>query len=450
MRPNAIDPRPYYAVPLRVIGVLSGTSVDAIDTAICEIEPESADIPGVLRLRLCAYQEHPYPAALRERLLALFTEQHCMLEALTELNFLLGAAFADAVLQTCAASGYATDEIDLIASHGQTIYHLVTPGHVPATLQFGEPSIIAQRTGATVVADFRVADMAAGGQGAPLVSLLDALLFASPDVTRAVQNIGGIGNVTFLPAGSGIEGATAFDTGPGNVLIDYGARWFSHGKLRYDRDGNMARAGQADGALVAETLGHSYFHLPPPKTTGRELFGDAFAAELLARAQARGLSAEDVMATLTAITAQSIAAAYRDFGPPTLDEVIVSGGGARNLVLLENLRRALPGVPVRLYDAFGLPAEAKEAVLFALLGYETIHGRPGNVPGCTGARASVILGKLVPGANLGMLTTRILGAATRSIAPASQYRIADPRDPHDLEGAMRWPCPRTQRIHFLP
>ncbi|MGZ3714215.1 MAG: anhydro-N-acetylmuramic acid kinase, partial [Ktedonobacterales bacterium] len=165
----------YYAVPMRVVGVLSGTSVDAIDTAICEFEPESADTPGALRLRLRAFQEHPYPPALRERLLALFTEQHATLEALTEINFLLGAAFAEAVLRTCADSGYTTDEIDLIASHGQTIYHLVAPDHMPSTLQFGEPSIIAQRTGATVVADFRVADMAAGGQGAPLVSLLDAL-----------------------------------------------------------------------------------------------------------------------------------------------------------------------------------------------------------------------------------------------------------------------------------
>lgn len=441
------DPRAYYAVPLRVVGVLSGTSVDAIDTAICELEPESADAPGVLRLRLCAYQEHPYPAELRERLLTLFTKQSASLAALTEVNFLLGTAFAEAVLRTCADHGYTTDQIDLIASHGQTIYHLVAPDHVLSTLQFGEPSSIAQRTGATVVADFRVADMAAGGQGAPLASLLDALLYATPTETRALQNIGGIGNVTFLPAGTGIEGATAFDTGPGNVLIDYGARWFSQGRLSYDRDGRMASAGHPDDALIAETLAHPYFQQPPPKSTGRELFGDAFAADLLQRALAKGLSAEDAMATLTAITARSIAAAYRDFGPPTLDEVIVSGGGARNPAVLEGLRRALPNTPVKLYDAFGLPAEAKEAVLFALLGYETIHGRPGNLPGCTGARAAVPLGKIVPGANMGMLYARIMSAATRNHA---FERERPAQEQPDMQEALRWPSPRTQRLHIIP
>ncbi len=446
MLPSPTEPFPYHTVPMRVVGVLSGTSVDAIDTAICELEPESEDTSGVLRLRLCAYQEYPYPAALRERLLALFAEPRSTLEALTEINFMLGAAFAEAVLRTCADSGYSTDEIDLIASHGQTIYHLVAPDHVPSTLQFGEPSIIAQRTGATVVADFRVADMAAGGQGAPLISLLDALLFTTSDETRALQNIGGIGNVTFLPASSGIEGATAFDTGPGNVLIDYGARWFSDGALRYDQDGQMARAGQADEALVAETLAHPYFQVPPPKTTGRELFGDAFAAALLQRALAKGLTAEDVMATLTAITSQSIAAAYRDFGPPALNKVIVSGGGAHNPALLDGLRRAIPGTPVAPHDAFGLPADAKEAVLFALLGYETIHGRPGNLPGCTGARASVTLGKIIPGANMGMLNARIWRAAARNNAPESAQRT---QEPPDIERTMQWPYPRTQRIHLI-
>jgi anhydro-N-acetylmuramic acid kinase len=435
----------YYAVPMRVVGVLSGTSVDAIDTAICEFEPASAETPGMLRLRLRAYQEHPYPPALRDRLLALFTDQRPTLEELTELNFLLGAAFADAILRTCADHGYTSDEIDLIASHGQTIYHLVAPDHMPSTLQFGEPSIIAQRTGATVVADFRVADMVAGGQGAPLASLLDALLFTSPDKTRALQNIGGIGNVTFLPASGGIEGATAFDTGPGNVLIDYGARWFSHGKLAYDREGHMAGAGRPDDALVAETLAHPYFHQPPPKTTGRELFGDACAADFIQRALARGLTADDVMATLTAITVQSIAAAYRDFGPPTLDEMIVSGGGARNPVVLDGLRLALPGTPVNLYDTFGLPAEAKEAVLFALIGYEAIHGRPGNLPGCTGARTPVTLGKIIPAANTGILYARIMSAAARSYAPETQRT---PNEPPDLETTLRWPSPRTQRIYL--
>lgn len=424
--------------PMRVVGLLSGTSVDAIDVAVCELAPD-VDRPCGLTLRLVTYQEQPYPAALRQRLLVLFRDYTCHLADLTELNFLLGDAFASAALRTLDAHGLSLHDIDLVASHGQTIYHLVEPGRMPSTLQLGEPAVIAQRLGVTVAADFRVADVAAGGQGAPLAAFLDVLLCTSAERTRALQNIGGIANVTFLPAGANIADAYAFDTGPGNALLDYGARHFSNGARLYDEDGQMARAGHVDASLLAEALAHPYFRLPPPKTTGRELFGDAFAADLLARATQRRLAAEDAMATLTAITAESIAAAYRDFGPPAIDQMIVSGGGAHNPALMAQLQRALPHVQIASYDAFGLPAEAKEAVLFAVLGYEALYGRPANLPRCTGAKAPVVLGKIIPGVNYRALLARV---ASEGVQAQERNRESD------IEGMEQSRCQRTRSIRF--
>jgi anhydro-N-acetylmuramic acid kinase len=392
---------------LKVVGVMTGTSVDAIDVALCELQAAPVPNPaGTLALRLLTYQEQPFPASIRERILHIMQDGEGKLAELAELNFLLGRVLASAVLSTIEVSCYPLDEIDLIASHGQTIYHLVEPGHQYATWQIGEAAVLAAETGLTVIADFRVADIAAGGQGAPLVSFLDALMFASDERTRALQNIGGIGNVTFLPAKTGMNDVYAFDTGPGNVLIDHAVRYFSQGAIHYDRDGVMAQAGQVDCVLLEEVLAHPYFHRPPPKTTGRELFGDAFASALIEQALQRGMSPEDIVATFTAITAESIATAYRDFGPERIDEVVVSGGGAYNPVLMNMLSTALPTTQVTRYDAYGLPANAKEAVAFAVLGYETLHGRASNAPNCTGARAPVVLGKITPGANFPHLLTR--------------------------------------------
>ena len=382
---------------MRVIGVNSGTSVDSIDVALCEILPDAQAGPGELTLRLLAQGEQPYPATLREHVLELCHTRECRLDDLTEINFLLGEAFADAILAFLHTAGINKREVDVIGSHGQTLYHLVEPGRTRSTLQMGEPAVIAWRTGATVVANFRVADIAAGGQGAPLTAYLDALLFSSADRSHALQNIGGIGNVTFLPAGSGPHGAYAFDTGPGNALIDYGARYFTG--AAFDRDGALAGAGRVDEEMLAEVLAHAYFQQPPPKSTGRELFGDDFAAALIARGLERGLDQVDIMATLTALTAESIAAAYHAFGPARLDDVLVSGGGAYNPVLMARLQGALPDAHVRSFDEVGLPASAKEAVLFALLAYETVHGRPANLPRATGASSPAVLGQITPGAN---------------------------------------------------
>ncbi len=397
---------------LRVAGLISGTSVDAVDVALCEFAADPA-VAGGLTLRLLAHHEHPYPAPLQRTVLDLCRAGTVPLADLTELNFVLGRLFAEAALAALDGAELGPRDLDLVASHGQTVYHLVAPGRVPSTLQIGEASVIARLTGVTVAADFRVADMAAGGQGAPLASLLDALLLCDGRRTRALQNIGGIGNVTFLPAGAGPAGAYAFDTGPGNAPIDYGARLFSGGAMGYDRDGALAAAGRADDALLAELLAHPYFEQPPPKTTGRELFGDSFAAGVIDRALARGLAPADTMATLTALTVESIAAAYRDFGPATIDETIVSGGGARNPVLMDGLRVALPRTRLVPYDEVGLPSDAKEAVLFALLGYELIHGRPGALSRCTGASEAAVLGKLTPGANYHSLLRQVFAGQPR-------------------------------------
>jgi anhydro-N-acetylmuramic acid kinase len=396
---------------------MSGTSLDAIDAALCDLEPDP-DEPGGLVTRLIGYREQPHP--LREQLLALLRAGAVPLDILTELNVLLGEALADAALSALAAMD--APPPDLIASHGQTIFHLVAEGRARATLQLGEPAVIAERTGATVVADFRVADIAAGGQGAPLVTYFDALFFAHPTRVRAIQNIGGIANVTFVSPGDP-DACYAFDTGPGNVLIDAAARHVTGGRETCDRDGAMAATGRPEPELLEHALSHPYFAQAPPRTTGRELFGDRMAEELLARAVGMGLSPEDTMATLTAITIESIVRAYHSFGPPTIDDVVIGGGGARNATLMAGLRRRLPGVGLYTHEDFGVPSEAKEALAFALLGHETLYGRPANLPRCTGASHPVILGKIVPGRNYTELMRRVM-EGSEECAPIRSLRLA--------------------------
>lgn len=384
-----------------VLGMMSGTSVDTIDVALCEFEP-GRNGPGEIGFRLLGYREEPH--SLREGVLELLAARTVGLDELTELNFLLGEAFAAAASSALAALDFPS--VDLIASHGQTIYHLVAPGRTRSTLQLGEPAVIALSTGKTVVADFRVADMAAGGQGAPLVSYFDAAYFAHSTRTRAVQNIGGMANVTFVPPG-GPEHAYAFDTGPGNVLIDRAVFLLSAGAAAYDREGARASRGTVHGDLLAEILAHPYFSQPAPKTAGREIFGDALADRIVERAATLGLRVEDTIATLTAVTVESILRAYRDFAPARIDDVIVSGGGIRNATLMQGLRERLPGCALHDHDSFGVPAAAKEAVAFALLGYEALHGRRAVLPRCTGAARASILGKIVPGANYRELLGRV-------------------------------------------
>ncbi len=387
-----------------VVGLMSGTSMDAIDAALVELGPD--DAPRTLRMRVRHFLMAPLEPALRERVRALLPPHAGSTSGVCEVNQLLGEAFAGAALELLRAAGCAPAEVDLIASHGQTVYHQVAAGAVRSTLQIGAPAVIAARTGCTVAADFRTADIARGGEGAPLVPYLDALLFRHPTLRRAVQNIGGIGNVTYLAPGAP---ALAFDTGPGNVLIDEAVRQLSGGRLLFDEDGRMAAAGAPDEELLADLLQHPFLQRQPPRSTGRELFGPTEAQEIITRAAAAGLSPEQTVATITALTAWSIAEACQRYCGP-VDEMWLSGGGARNPTLRAMIAAALPGAQVRPADDFGLDADAKEAVAFALLGYACLHGYPAGMPGVTGASAPAVLGSLTPGANYRALLAKALAA----------------------------------------
>ena len=388
---------------MRVIGLMSGTSVDGIDAAAVDITGAPPHVTATLR----AFTSVPFSEEQRDQIFALFDPQAATPELICGMNFQLGAWFADAAQQAMAQAGLTADDVDLIASHGQTLFHNVGPDAVTrSTMQIGEAAVIAARTGVTTVADFRVADVAVGGQGAPLVSYVDWLLLRHPVKTRAVQNIGGIANVTYLPADSDGHDVLAFDTGPGNMIIDAVAAWHSNGAQRYDVDGRLAAAGRVDEDLLAELLRHPYFALPAPKTTGREQFGAQYARELIATAQARGLSGADLAATVTAFTAWSIADAYRTL-PALPDEIILGGGGAHNPTLRAVLGQALPGIRVLTHADVGMDDDAKEALAFAVLGYECWHGRPGNLPSCTQASRALPLGKITPGENFGRLIKRV-------------------------------------------
>ena len=399
-----------------VVGLISGTSADGIEAAVVEL----GGAPPALSWRLLKHQHASFAPALRDEILACFRPEHGTVDRLCALNFQIGETFARAALDVIASADLRADQVDLIGSHGQTLWHI--PAGVDAsTLQLGEAAVIAERTGITTVSNFRTRDMAAGGQGAPLVPLLDVLLLSHATLTRAAQNIGGIGNVTYLPPTNvhrqDAEGAEknqnnslrslrlrgetmpfAFDTGPGNMLIDYAASRATNGALAFDRDGVLAARGRVDETILRELMQEPFLRAQPPKTTGRELFGAQYGAPVWERAKTRGRGDEDIVATLTAFTAHSIAQAYRDFLPQMPDEVIVSGGGALNPVLMRMLRDLLAPARVATSDELGLPSEAKEAIAFAVLAYETWFQRAGNVPAATGARHPVILGSLTPGA----------------------------------------------------
>lgn len=381
--------------PKIVVGLISGTSADGIDAAVVRIHGAG----GTTRLQILHHLTLPYPPDDRRELFALFAPPTGTVDRICAFSFRTGELLAQAAGQAIAAAGLDARQVDLVGSHGQTIYHIPpAPGRAGSTLQIGEPAVIAERTGIPVVADFRVADMAAGGHGAPLVPYADYLLFRDARRSRASQNIGGIGNVTYLPATGGLASVVAFDTGPGNMVINGVVELVTGGAQEFDRDGVIAAAGRPDTTLVDVLLDDPYFSLPPPKTTGREKFGRPYAADLLAAARRRGLSDADAVATATMLTVESIARAYRHFLLPRggIDDVIVGGGGSANPVLLQWLARALAPAQVRTTDEWGIPSKTKEAVAFAILANEAVTGNPSNVPSATGARHLVVLGKLVP------------------------------------------------------
>lgn len=380
---------------LTIAGIMSGTSLDGIDVAIVRMEGRGADT----RIELLHFESIPYEDEIREKLKLLCTIEHSDVAQVCGMNFAVAERFSDAVIQTVAAANMQMADIDLISSHGQTIWHIPVADEVDrflpkSTLQIGDLSVISKRTGRPVVGDFRTADIAVGGQGAPLVPYGDYLLFRDANKGRILQNIGGIGNCTAIPVGD--SGIIAFDTGPGNMIMDQVVYELSEGRMSYDANGDWAAKGKVHEELLTDMLAHPYFQEPPPKTTGREIFGKGYVAAWLTSALERGLPQEDIVATATAFTAHSIAHGYQDFILPQCDiaEVIVSGGGAHNRTLLSMLGELLPEQTILTSDELGISADAKEAMLFALLGNAFIQGEPNNVPAATGAERQTIMGKL--------------------------------------------------------
>ncbi len=384
-----------------IIGLMSGTSADGVDAALFEIE----GAPGNLKTGLIHGRTYAYEPAMRETILQCCDADRSRVDKIAELNVSLAEVFADSALRLIAEASVSRDDLDLIGSHGQTIWHNVRPdGRVSASLQIVEAAVLAEVTGITTISNFRARDIALGGQGAPLTSYVDWLLLRHPRYWRAIQNIGGMGNVTFLPPLSNArEQPIAFDTGPGNALLDAAVGHFSDGELTYDRAGEIAKRGRMNEEWLEDLLQHPYYQRGYPKTTGRETFGTAAALDLVAQAKARGLSETEIVATLTALTASNIAEAYRRFAPAPIQEVIIGGGGRHNPVMLAMLRDLLAPARVLTHEDIGMNSDFKEALVFALLAYESWHGRPGALPAFTGASSAGVLGQITPGANFSRL-----------------------------------------------
>ncbi|NMB02842.1 MAG: anhydro-N-acetylmuramic acid kinase [Firmicutes bacterium] len=367
------------------VGLMSGTSIDGIDAALVRIYEDNS-------FELIDFFTQPFTSEQREYILGLCDPRTANVEEICWANMELGELFAQAVISLAERSGTELAQIDFVGSHGQTIYHI--PGH--STLQIGEPSVIANRTGIVTVGDFRPADIALGGQGAPLVPYFDRITFGHL-APVGVQNIGGIGNVTVVTTESSALPAIAFDTGPGNMIIDGVVEIISEGKLKYDRNGELAAKGRVDGELLANLLAHPYFAEDPPKTTGREVFGKQFSQDLVKNCS---LAPADLVATVTAFTAHSIADQYERFIFPycSLNQVIVGGGGSYNPTLLSWLRELLQ-IPVVTHEDVGISGDAKEAIAFAFLAQATLRRQVNNVPEATGAQPGVLGKVCYPNAN---------------------------------------------------
>jgi anhydro-N-acetylmuramic acid kinase len=364
---------------------MSGTSLDGVDAALVRISDE----PG---LDLVAFRTASYDDAFRDRLLRAIRKGDARELAL--LDVALGERFADAAEGLLSTTEVGRNELEFVASHGQTVWH--EPGR--ATLQLGDPAVVAERLGVTVVSDFRSRDVAAGGQGAPLVPIADVDLFGRSDGPRILLNVGGMANLTRVARRGDPESVLAFDTGPGMAVIDAVVRRLVP-DLTYDEDGRLAARGAAATEVVEALLGHAFFRAPPPRSTGREAFGERFAEELIARmrSSAPAVTVEDVVATAVELTARSVALSIDRWLPPEDDvDLLVSGGGARNATLIEGLRSAVRGTPVRRFEEDFFDGDAKEAAAFAYLGLLAVLGEPGNVPAATGAAGPRILGRITP------------------------------------------------------
>jgi anhydro-N-acetylmuramic acid kinase len=374
---------------MRVAGIMSGTSLDGIDVAV-------VDIHGLRHISTAAFHSTPYPKRVRDALLGV-SNANTHTATISRLNFALGELYARAVLETCRLKRIPLGSVNLIGCHGQTIYHESDPVPflglaVPNTMQIGEAAVIAELTGIPVVSDFRPRDIAAGGRGAPLVPYVDYLLYRSRSRGRVALNIGGIANVTAIPPLARPEDVIAFDTGPGNMVIDALVSEYTRGKASFDRGGRIARQAAVNRALLDDLLRQPYYRAAPPKSAGREQYGAAFVERLLAT----GLPLPNLIATATALTAAAVAQGIERFVRPRLrvDELIVSGGGAHNPAIMAHLAALLPETALACSSDFGVNVDAKEAIAFAVLAYETWRRRPANLPSATGARHPVVLGKL--------------------------------------------------------
>ncbi|HHT9152420.1 MAG TPA: anhydro-N-acetylmuramic acid kinase [Candidatus Hypogeohydataceae bacterium YC40] len=440
--------------PFKVIGLMSGTSTDGISACLARISRKNKK----LHVEVLSHETYPYEPSLRENILEIIHPSKvgpaskdrasalspqnkqcrgrpsCLPVAVSEtntneklawINILLGHKLAETTKNIAKKASVSLDNVDLIGSHGHTFFHCPEPRDMggislSTTLQLGEPSVIAYETGVTTVADFRMADVAAGGSGAPLVPYVDYLLFQDPVKGIALQNIGGIANVTFLPPSGSLDDIIAFDTGPGNMVIDRITWHITNGRQIFDEGGALAQKGEVNESLLSQLMKHPFLQKPLPKSTGREEFGHSFADNLYLSAIGNQQSAirnpkaviplspplikEDLgglLATVTAFTAMSIAEGYKRFIMPhhPINEIILYGGGTKNLTLVNFLKEYLPAIPIRNIEELGIPSQAKEPMSFAVLAYEALKGHPSNVPRATGARDRVVLGKIVPGRN---------------------------------------------------
>jgi anhydro-N-acetylmuramic acid kinase len=392
-----MKPRQRKSRPMLVLGLMSGTSADGIDVALARI----SGAPPRLQTDLLDHAALKFPSAIRKEILRVAEQQPIAARELSQLNFRLGAVFADAALAACRKFRVVPRRLALIGSHGQTIFHQGAPVKylglpTASTLQIGELSVIAARTGITTVGDFRPADIAVGGQGAPLVPYADYLLYRHAKLGRVSLNLGGIANVTVLPAAARPSDMLAFDTGPANMGIDALVAHFTAGRLRFDKDARLATRGRSIPAILDDLLRDPYLKLAPPKSTGREYFGSGYSERLIALGRRHRAKPNDLIRAATIFTALSIVDALNRFVLPRhkIHQLIVSGGGAKNPLIMVQLAAALAEIEIVSSAQIGVPEDAKEAYAFALLAYETLHQRPSNIPSATGAHRAAILGKI--------------------------------------------------------
>ncbi|MCX8169433.1 MAG: anhydro-N-acetylmuramic acid kinase [Candidatus Methanomethylicia archaeon] len=378
------------------LGVMSGTSIDGVSIAIAEIRGSWINT----KFKIIYNNTYPYDDSIRMEIFKLINPKTGNVKKICQWNYVLGEIFVEKIFQAIKEAGLSISEIDFIASHGQTIYHNPKIVNVygyktRSTLQIGEPSIIAYKTRVITIADFRHKDVAAGGQGAPISAYVDYIIFRSTEVSRAIQNIGGIANVTYIPRNAELNDVIAFDVGPGNMIIDSLVREMSNGKMNMDLNGEIAARGEINNELLNYMMKHPYLKMKPPKTTGREDFGEKYVKKIIKKVKELNLCWEDTIATATYYTAKNIIESYIKYLPGKVDEMIIGGGGSRNKTLLKMIKELNQNIKVSLHEDYGIPSQAKEPLLMIILANETINGIPNNIPSATGAKERIIMGKII-------------------------------------------------------